>query len=115
MNFVRLEEGDDWGRRYLALPGKRLNARGFYDARECGLRFEEGDMVHVRFPDGTVALAELTMVTSTATVSDHGHANSVTSRLPHVTLESRGIRSKVPLKELEVLEADAQRIAARAP
>lgn len=101
--WVRLQEGSDWGRVYYALPGKLL-ANG-HASISNGLPLREGSMT-IRMPDGTVLHACLQRRVSTDTVSDHGHSYPVEQVRFGFSFQFHGISVWVPITEVELRLAD---------
>lgn len=104
-DWIRLEAGDDWGHRYLAISA--LNRNGFSDARR-GLKLRKGETLEVRWPDRSVSMEALVMSHYSTTVSDMGNRYEVEGREPCVALMARGVRTLVPLRTLDVRRSWAE-------
>lgn len=96
--WVKLEAHNDWGYGYLVLPGTH---RGSADANK-GIAFKSGDLVRVRWPDGTVEFQTVVMHTQRYTVGDMGHTYEVDYPWPRLLLDRKGVGWSVGLDEVEV-------------
>ncbi len=94
--WVQLAEGDDWGVKYLALPENRLDARGFAQS-ENAYPLKSGDVLRVRWPDGSVSEEEVLFRREHQEVGDHGKPYDVASDVPHVKVMVRGLAVAVRL------------------
>jgi len=104
-SYVRLKEHSDWGTLYLALPGKGLSPSGTSSASR-GLKFRDGQKVHVRWPDKSETLETIVLKTHREHISDMGHEYDVTCKRPGVETSLRGRKIWTPLAELDVLVSD---------
>lgn len=113
MGYVRLQEYDDWGRKYLALPGHGL--RGEFrtaDAR-LGLVFINGQRIHVKWPDNSQSVETIVHKAHRSTVGDTGGVYSVEYLRPGVETETNGVTHWVSLADLFVLEEDLPKLRAQ--
>jgi hypothetical protein len=102
--WVRLEEGNDWGQIYYALPGKRLIG-GMADARR-GVTLTDGRLYKVRCPDGSVARRKMCTKRTIERISDHGHYTDVTQTRYGFVIEARGIKTWVEVNAIELLASE---------
>ena len=90
--YLQLERRNDWGAETIGYW--KDNARVGRDFQVVG---ENGGVVTVCFPDGSVEDMTLTLRKFTQTVPDHGHSYMVTSEIPGVTIMTRGLSVWMPL------------------
>jgi hypothetical protein len=105
MAYVKLEVNNDWGTEYLSLPGKGLSKAGTASVK-LGIKFREGQKLHVQWPSGKRRVEEVVMRTHRTRVSDMGHDYDVKYDVPGIMASLQGIETFVPLSKLEVLEED---------
>lgn len=98
--WIRLECGNDWGNRYLAI--KALTPDGFASSASQGLKLAAGDPVTVRWPDGTEQATEVVARPYREQVYDMGHEYGVEGNEYGIMLRANGIESFVGLHEVEV-------------
>ena len=99
-DWVKLKIGNDWAHRFLALT--------VTNDRRGGLRCVPGELVLVRFPDGSEKELPIQMLRIDDSYSDHGHAQDVTSYVPAVVLSACGVPVHISLDKLEVSRAWAE-------
>ncbi len=104
--YVRLQEGNDWGALYLTLPGQALGGTFQTSDRKRGLKFRDGQLVSIRWPDGSMTEESLVHKEFQSQISDHGHLESVTNNRPGVVVNVRGVKHWTPLADLDVLAED---------
>jgi hypothetical protein len=81
MTWTKIEARDDWGTTYFAPVGRSQDRNGLNDHR-LGLKLNAGDVLPVRFPDGTVSEVTLTMTTKHGTIEDHGNDHRYSDEIP---------------------------------
>jgi hypothetical protein len=106
MGYVRLQECSDWGNLYLTLPGEGLAGPWKTASSERGIRFQDGQRVHIRWPNNEQTVETIVHRVFRSTVSDMGHSYPVENRRPGIELEVRGVKHWEPLAELDVLAED---------
>jgi hypothetical protein len=106
MTYVRLEQRNDWGHSYLAMPGKALEGPWQTANQKLGIPFKDGQHVHVRWPDGSETEEVVTHRDFPFTISDHGHEYGSTDTRPGVETSARGFKHWTPLAELDVCVED---------
>jgi hypothetical protein len=106
VNFVRLEKHNDWGHDYLSLPGQGLQGQWQTANAKLGLRFANGQVVRVRWPDGTLTQERVVLQEYEATVSDHGHSYSVRGTRPGVETTTHGVVHWTWLADVDVAVED---------
>lgn len=105
--WIKLEVMNDWGTEAYTMPGERLDRNGTNRSGVC-LKFTDGRLLHVRWPDGSTSLAEVKHRAEAAETFDMGHRSSHVYAKAGVEFVFRGIKGWVPLNELEVDEADVK-------
>jgi hypothetical protein len=100
MKFVRLKRGNDWGADYLAV--EPLTEHGMADARRR-IPLESGQIVVVKFPDGTSGQYPVVMCGYSTSVSDMGNNYPVHYDLPGIQIESHGLKTWICLDEVDIL------------
>jgi len=105
MGYIRLEEHSEWGSFYLALPGKGRTVHGTVN-RSLGLKFQDGQRVHIRWPDNSQSEEVIKHRKETVDMGDHGRSYVVRSIRHGVELQVRGMTFWVSLADLWVLEED---------
>lgn len=106
MTWVRLEERNDWGHSYLAMPGKGLEGPFRTANRKLGIPFRDGQRIHVRWPDGSETEETITHREFPFTIGDHGHDYRSTDTRPGVETSVRGMKHWVPLADVDVRVED---------
>ncbi len=101
-NWIKLEQGNDWGVIYYTLPGKR-RTDGSSDRRQ-GISFRVGMQLDVRTPDGHEEKRTLDVRRQQVYVSDHGARYPVTQDCYGFVVRAHGIDVFVPITSFEVLE-----------
>lgn len=101
-NWIKLEQGNDWGTVYYTLPGKRLT-NGVAD-RRYGIPLKAGMELDVRTPDGQEGKLTLVRYEEQTSVSDHGKSYGCTQEYYGFNLSAMGVEVFVPITALEVLE-----------
>jgi hypothetical protein len=94
MAWTTLKRGNDWGHEYLA--PEPLDERGYASANR-GLKFENGQTVRVRFPDGTEASLPVRLRHTSTTVGDMGHTYPVEFDLPYIAVTTHGVVTELTL------------------
>lgn len=102
--WVQLEEGNDWGAIYYALPGECL--RNGTASRKNGVPLLDGQVLSVLFPDGTHARLPLRKRSSSAQIYDHGRSYGVTQERFGFEVENHGLRTWTPLTDVRVHRAE---------
>jgi hypothetical protein len=97
--WTKLEIGNDWGYFYLAPAGTKKNDHGMCRAKRA-VKFTEGQMVLIRWPDGTQTKECVVHKTYHDTVSDHGHRYGVDSDVAGIMLAVNGAEAWAPLHEV---------------
>src|SRR5271157_5597309 len=106
MGYVRLEKGNDWGTRYLTLPGQSLGGTFRTADQKRGIKFHDGQRIHIRWPDNSQSEETIVHKEYRAHISDHGHEYDVNGKEPGVEIVTRGVKHWTSLSELDVLEED---------
>jgi hypothetical protein len=102
--WVRLEEGNDWGQIYYALPGKRLIG-GMADARR-GVKLHQGRVYSIRFPDGKLDRRTMRTVHTNTSISDHGHSSDVRQTRYGFDVDVYGVVTWIPVNRVELLASE---------
>ena len=110
-DWVKLERQNDWSIEYLAERGKGLR-NGTACKRTLGLRFEEGQRLRARWPDGTEVVVAVAMQTRRDSYEDHGHRSDVKYEFPCVNVDVHGTAMMLPLDTLEVWREDLPPVGA---
>jgi len=105
MSWVKLEKGNDWGRVYYALPGKRLTPDGFASIKN-GIDFENLNKINIRFPSGKESCVSIVSKEEHATVGDMGHTYSVKYNLYGFKANYDEISTWIDLDQVEVWQED---------
>ena len=105
MGYVRLQQCNDWGYLYLALPGTGLTKHGMADQKR-GLNFNDGQRLHVRWPDNSQTEETIVHRTFHGKICDMGHSYPIEYTRPGVEQSVRGVKHWTPLADLDVLEED---------
>lgn len=100
--WTKLGRGNDWGVEYIAPADKVHDAGGFASAQR-GLKFKDGDRVHVRWPDGSILSTAIVHKAYDTTVGDMGHVYPVHYELPGIEVEHHGVKAWLPLDSVELL------------
>jgi len=103
VSYRKIERFDDWGYIYYAYSGEGLSTAGTA-SRSRGITLIAGQIVKVRWPDGTKSEERLVAKKHTASVSDHGSGYTVDSNYFGVNVEARGVITFVDLTELELYD-----------
>jgi hypothetical protein len=104
--YVRLEKGNDWGTRYLSLPGQALGGAFNTADQKRGIKFHDGQRVHVRWPDGSLTEESIALKEYKTQVMDGGNTTNVSGKEPGFEIVVRGVKLWTPLAELDVLAED---------
>lgn len=92
--FVQLRRGNDWGSVYFAV--QPLDDRGMASARR-GITSVEGQVIEIKWPDGSISQERITHCVIFSRVSDHGTVSDVQSTIPGVEINHRGVKTWIPL------------------
>jgi hypothetical protein len=106
MSYIRLEKRDDWGQVYFSLPGRGLSPHGTADKAKYGLRFERGESLRVRWPDGAETVERVVFETQSREIQDMGNRYTSTCDVPGIRVDVHGIARWVSLAEVQVHEGD---------
>ena len=96
MEWISLERGDDWGTQYLAF--KATDKQGYCSTKRA-LKFEDGESIRVKWPDGTETTERITNQTIHGRYSDHGHEHTTESKIAGIQCGCRGIPFWIPLDQ----------------
>lgn len=104
-NWLRMEEGNDWGYVYLAMPGKKQTEHGMACAQKLGIKLRKDALLRTRFPDGSVREYPIGIRMHRESVGDHGqlHTTEVRSDRYGIHVEAMGFKDVwISLTKVEV-------------
>lgn len=101
IKFMKLARGNDWGHEYVTYAPDRRHCRSLGRQADA-LDLKDGQLVRVRFPDGSTATKAICTRSYSTTVGDMGHVYPVSYDLPGVEVHVHGIEVWLPLDELEL-------------
>lgn len=97
--WVWLEEGDDWGVKYVAMVAHNENGTA---SRDRAIKIKVKEKCDVRWPDGTVGSVKLLLRRELTTVHDMGHEYRVESFMPGFKYEVNGLEIWIDLSKVQV-------------
>lgn len=103
--WIQLEKRNDWGSVYFSRPGKGLSPQGTADIRKYGLRFENGDPLWVRWPNGDETEERVEVKEHSQEIQDMGNRYVARFNVPGFSVDVHGVRRWVSLDEVKVSEA----------
>lgn len=98
--WIRLEEGDDWGTKYVAI--KALSGSFQTANAKRGLNIKAKEKCSIRWPDGTIEEVVLLLRCEVNEVSDMGYDYKVECFVPGFKYSVNGLQVWVELTKVEV-------------
>ncbi len=98
--WVRLKKGNDWHSEYWCL--EPLNQYGSAEAKR-GLALRNGEVVNIRWPDGTIEERPLIVGRKHVEYSDMGHTCWCDSQTAEFEVSHNGVTRRVGLEDVDVL------------
>jgi len=99
MGWVKLQFGNDWGSKYLAVEPE--DERGMCSLKR-GIVAPDGERIMIRMLDGSILAATISNVHLVSQVRDMGHSYDVSSTYPSAIVDLCGTKVAVSLDSVEV-------------
>lgn len=101
MSWIKIVARNDWGKIFYTYPHEGLNKYGTNNTDDA-LHLEDGIVLSVKWPDGSISEETLVKRNYRTTVADHGKYYDVESDIFGFFVKNRGISNYVDLAEVEI-------------
>ncbi len=99
---------DNWGSEKLYEDNGEEQAPWQREPNPKSYDFVENQRVKVQWPNGEETEESLEMRIKTNMTYDHGHTDSVSSKLPYVVTSVKGAKAEIRLDKLKVNKEDLE-------